>query len=74
MTFVGPITDTVIKSIIKEIKKKETREKIMTDICDPLLCDLTTRYYPYFMMMIVILLLIVILLISILVIILINQK
>lgn len=72
--FVGPVTDALINNIIKEIKKKETKEKIMKNIIDPLLYDLSSRYYPYFMMIIVTLLLIVILLVSILIITLISSR
>jgi len=66
-SYIGPITDSVIEGIIKELKKKETKEKVMSNIIDPLLCDMSSRYYPYFMMMIVILLIIIILLVSILI-------
>lgn len=66
-SFVGPLTDAVINNIVKEIKKKETREKIMKNIVDPLLCDLSSRYYPYFLTVIITLLLIVILLVALLI-------
>jgi len=64
---VGPITHSAIDGIISEIKKKKTKEKIMKNIIDPLLCDLTTRYYPYLITITIILVLIVVLLLSILV-------
>lgn len=63
----GPITNSIIDGIISEIKKKKTKEKIMKNIIDPLLCDLTTRYYPYLITITIILILIVVLLLSILV-------
>jgi hypothetical protein len=66
-SYIGPITNSVIEGIIKELKKKETKEKVMKNIIDPLLCDMSSRYYPYFMMVIVILLIIIILLVSILI-------
>lgn len=66
-SYIGPITDSVIEMIIKELKKKETKEKVMKNIIDPLIKDMSSRYYPYFMMMIVILLLIIMLLVSILI-------
>ena len=54
----GPITNSVIDGVISEIKKKKTKEKIMKNIVDPLLCDLTTRYYPYLITITIILVLI----------------
>jgi hypothetical protein len=66
-TYVGPITNGVIDCVIKEIKKKKTKEKIMKNIIDPLLCDLATRYYPHFITITIFLVVIVLLLISILV-------
>ena len=63
----GPITNSVIDGVISEIKKKKTKEKIMKNIVDPLLCDLTTRYYPYLITITIILVLIVVLLLSILI-------
>jgi hypothetical protein len=65
--YIGPMTDAVIEGIIRELKKKETKEKVMKNIIDPLLCDMSSRYYPYFMMMIIILLIIIMLLITILI-------
>ena len=65
-TYIGPITNGVIDGVIREIKKKKTKEKIMRNIIDPLLKDLSVRYYPHFMTITVILVVIVLLLISIL--------
>lgn len=67
-TYIGPMTEALIDTVIKELKKKHNKEKIMKNIIDPLLCDLSTRYYPHFMSMIVILILMVVLLLSILII------
>ena len=61
------MTDAVLNSIVKELKKQENKEKIMNNIIDPLLCDLSSRYYPYFTMVIIVLLLIVILLVALLI-------
>lgn len=66
-SYIGPVTDAAINCVIKELKKKETKEKVMEHIIDPLLRDMSSRYYPYFMMVIVILLIIIILLVSILI-------
>lgn len=73
-SFVGPVTDAVINNIIKELKKKETKEKIMKNIIDPLLYDLSSRYYPYLLTIIITLLLIVILLVALLIMNMINSK
>lgn len=72
-TFIGPVTDALIDGIIKEIKKKHNKEKIMKNIIDPLLCDLSSRYYPHFMSVIVVLILMVILLLAILIICIFNR-
>jgi len=66
-SYIGPITDSVIEGIIRELKKKEVKEKVMKNVIDPLIRDMASRYYPYFMMIIVILLIIIILLVSILI-------
>lgn len=65
--YVGPLTDGIIDSVVKEIKKKKTKEKIMVGIVDPLLCDLTNRYYPHLMTITIILVVVVLLLIGILI-------
>jgi hypothetical protein len=66
-SYVGPFTNGIIDDVIKEIKKKKTKEKIMKHIIDPLLCDLSTRYYPHFITITTILIVIILLLISILI-------
>jgi hypothetical protein len=66
ITYVGPVTNAIIDSVIKEIKKKNNKEKIMTNIIDPLVRDMSSRYYPYFIMLIIVMLIIIILLVSIL--------
>ena len=67
------ITDTILDSITNELKKKKTKDKIMTGIVDPLICDITARYYPHFITMTCVSAMIIILLIIILVL-LISQK
>lgn len=64
--YAGPITNTIIDAVSKEINKKKTKEKIMTGIIDPLLCNLTTRYYPHLITITIILVVILLLLVSIL--------
>lgn len=65
--YIGPMTDAFLDKIIKEVKKKKTKEKIMKNIIDPFLCDLTTRYYPHLITVTIILIIMVILLVTILV-------
>ena len=64
--FIAPITNSVIDLVIKEIKKRKTKEKIMKNIIDPLLKDLSIRYYPHFITITIALVVIIILLITIL--------
>lgn len=66
-SYIGPIANTVIDGVVKEIRKKKTKEKIMKGIIDPLLCDITTRYYPHLMSIMVVLVVMVLLLVSILI-------
>ena len=72
-TYLGPITNSVIDGIITEIKKKKTKEKIMRHIIEPLLRDLTIRYYPHLLTITIILVLMVLLLVSILIIIVVQK-
>ena len=60
---IGPITDSIIEGFISEIKKKEVREKIVNNICYPLL----SKYYSYFFIIVLILSIILLLLIIIIV-------
>ena len=73
-TYVGPITNSVLDGIIKEIKKKKTKDKIMKNVFDPLLKDLTMRYYPHFITITIILVLMVLLLVIILIMVIIQTK
>ena len=70
---IGPMTEGFLNKIIKEVNKKKTKEKIMKGVIDPLLMDLSTRYYPYFITITCVMLIIIILLISILVLIVIER-
>ena len=65
---IGSLTNTVLDSIVKEMKKQKNKEKIMKNVIDPLLCDITTRYYPHFLTVTIILVVMFILLIAILII------
>ncbi len=61
-TFIGPITDGIVKDFINEVKKKKNRDKIMKNLIEPILSDINDRYYPHMMTLMVLLALIIILL------------
>jgi hypothetical protein len=63
--YIGPMTDALINQITVELKKKENKDKIMNNIIDPLLCDITARYYSHFLTGTVVLIIIVVLLLTI---------
>ena len=63
-SYIGPITDT----ILSELRKPGIRDTIVTNVVDPLLADITAKYYPYFMSLVIILLIIIVLLVVILII------
>ena len=63
MSYIGPLTRDIIETCSKELKKKEIKEKIMTNLIDPVVSEFFSRYYPYitcfmFIHMIIIVLLI----------------
>ena len=70
---IGPITETLINKAVKEINKKKNKEKIMRGVIDPLLMDLSTRYYPYFITITSVLAVIIFLLIAVLVLLVIQR-
>jgi hypothetical protein len=67
-TYIGPITDGIVDGLIDEFQKKKTKDKIIKNIIDPLLCDIAEKYYPHVVTLMVILALMILLLISILII------
>ena len=71
--FIGPITNSLIDNIIKEFKKKEMKEKIIKNICNPIIYDITIQFYPYFILILTVLCVIIILL-SIIMILLFSKK
>ena len=64
--YIGPMTDAIINQLSAEIKKKKTKDKIIKDVLNPILNDITSRYYPHLMGVIITLTIIIILLLSIL--------
>jgi len=71
---IGPMTDALIDACIKQLKKKETKEKIHKNVLEPILHDISSRYYPYFMIILTILILIVTLLCIILILMIVKNK
>ena len=72
--YVGPVTDSIINTIIDEIRKKENKEKIINGVFDPILTDISTKYYPYIIFFFSTLITIIILLILIIFLILIKYN
>lgn len=47
MSYIGPLTQDLLEACTKEIKKKETKEKIMKNLIDPLVNEFFKRYSMY---------------------------
>jgi hypothetical protein len=62
MSYIGPITNSVIDNIIKEINKKDTKHKIAKHIISPLGDTIYNMYYAYICFIIGVFVLIIILL------------
>jgi hypothetical protein len=60
--YIGPMTNSFLDKIIKELKKKKTRDKIVENIIDPVISDVIGRYYPYMVTISMVFLVIIILL------------
>ena len=64
---IGPFTTNIIDKFISHIKKKENKEKIMKHFINPILNDITNKYYSYFLSLIIILIFMIILLVVLLI-------
>lgn len=71
---IGPLTDNIIKSILKELQKNKHKEQIINHIIDPIMIDVKTRYYPHMMSLMGILFFIIFLLLVIIAILIHNSK
>lgn len=47
MSYLGPITKDLLDVCTRELKKKETKEKIMQIFIDPIVTEIFKRYYGY---------------------------
>ena len=45
--YIGTITSNILDGFIKELKKDKIKEKIMSEIINPILTELSKKYYPY---------------------------
>jgi len=63
MSYIGPLTKDFIEMCSKELKKKETKDKIIKNFIDPITKELFNRYMVYIVCFTLIQLLIIILLI-----------
>ncbi len=69
----GPITSKFINNLIFEFKKKYNKDKIIKYFIDPIINDITSRYYSYFLSLILILIFMVLMLIILIVLIIFNK-
>jgi len=44
---IGPFTDNIIRSCVEELKKDETRNKIVDNIIEPIIFEVNQRYSGY---------------------------
>jgi hypothetical protein len=63
MSFIGPLTASMIDTCISELKKEDNKRMIREGMIDPLINDVNRRYAPYFSCLVLLLLSIVVLLI-----------
>jgi hypothetical protein len=44
MSYLGPLTKDLLETCAKELKKKETKDKIMKNVIDPVVNEVFRRY------------------------------
>lgn len=47
MSYIGPLTQDLLETCSKELKKKETKDKIMKNLIDPIVSEFFKRYSIY---------------------------
>lgn len=70
----GPITQSIIDGVAKELNKKKTKDKIVKNIINPIVRDVIVKYQPHLITLTTVFVLIILLLISILIIIILSNK
>jgi hypothetical protein len=68
------MTSKIITNIINELKKKYNKEKIMKYFIDPIIKNITDKYYSYFLSLMLILIFMVVMLIILILLIIFNRK
>ena len=71
--FCGHLTSGLIKTIILELQKKTNRDKIIKHLINPVINDITSRYYSYFLSLILILIFMVLMLIILIILIIFHK-
>lgn len=66
MSFVGPMTASIVDTAICELSTDQNRKRIQERVIDPLVNDINRRYAPYFSSLILLLGGIIVLLIKVL--------
>lgn len=66
MSFVGPVTASLVDSAICQLSTDQNRQRIQEQVIDPMVNDINRRYAPYFSSLILMLGVIIVLLIKVL--------
>ena len=48
MSYIGPLTESILEAGITEFKKPATREKITKNVIDPVVREISMKLLPYF--------------------------
>ena len=65
MSYIGPVTRDLLNSCIRELKKKDNKDKINKHIIEPVMYEVTNRCFPYLMIHLIIQIVIIVMLIYI---------
>ena len=65
MSYLGPLTKDLFEICVKELKRKDTKEKIMQNLVDPIVSEFFKRYSMYITSFMIIHLIIIFLLLFI---------